>query len=280
MNLGYIIQIATMYLSAARLYTCKGALDQPTKNKINEILIQVKTLKQWHNYSRQRKFIRRGLFIWKKNAATRKQLRTKYNRIFLMIVVLFKWKNYVLLRKNLRTVVTQLESTICSICFSDFPNFISRCKHTFCKRCISKWLSIKTTCAICRSSEITNDVSLPFTIEDTQDEFDFLTTSIQRSHNPYDLRIHNARITALDAGMIQVVIINNSLMPRIAVSDILAQAIARYHKVFSRITCVWGSRDNDFDWKKLDLVMRRRTSADSSSFVTPTIINDFSMVTN
>ena len=130
---------------------------------------------------------------------------------------------------------------------------------------------------MCRSVEIMNDDSLPVTVEDNIDDgFDFLTTAIRHSHSPYDHRLQNARVAELDKGQIQVSIRNNSsMLPQITVGNILVQSIARFNKVFSCISVTWGSCGNDCNWKNLDLVMRPRTSIDSTSFVLPTITNDF-----
>jgi len=136
---------------------------------------------------------------------------------------------------------------------------------------------------MCRSCEIVKDDSFPVTVDDVdEDDFQFFTNAIRHSHSPYDLRLQNARVTVLDEGRLQVSILNNSnMLPLIPASDILAQAVARYNKVFSRITVTWCARGmqlHDCNWKRLELVMRPRTRADSESFLTPTIINDYAPV--
>ena len=122
-----------MYLTVAHQYTSSKLLDQITKNRITELLVISKTIVYWQLYSQQRKSIRRGLLMWKNNAAKRRNIRIKYNRVFLIVAFVLKWKKYILLRKNLRTVISLLEASICSICYSAAPNFLSRCKHTFCR---------------------------------------------------------------------------------------------------------------------------------------------------
>ena len=114
-------------------YSSLKLLDKLSKNKITELLVLSKTVIHWQRYLQQRKSIRSGLNLWKKNASKRKHIRIKYNLIFLMLSIVIKWKRYVVGRKNLRVVVSLLSSSICSICYSDTPNFISRCKHTFAK---------------------------------------------------------------------------------------------------------------------------------------------------
>ena len=97
--------------------------------------------------------------------------------------------------------------------------------------------------------------------------FQFITNAIRHSHTPYDLRLQNARVTVLDESRLQVSILNNSsMLPLIPASDILAQAAARYNKVFSRITVTWcarGTQQHDCNWKRLELIIRPRTRADS-----------------
>jgi len=157
------------YVGIARNYTCSRLLDQCTKTKVTEMLILSKSIIQWKKYIQQRKMIRSGLHQWKTNVFKRSAIRTKYNLLFVMLIIVIKWKHYVKGRVILRSVVSLMEGSICSICYSTTPNFISRCKHTFCKKCISRWLKLKNTCAMCRSSEIMNDVE-----DDIDDGFDFL----------------------------------------------------------------------------------------------------------
>ena len=159
-----------MYCNVAYHYTKLKLLDQQTKNKVTELLVLSKAVSNWRRYSQQRKSLRIGLALWKKNASKRRNLRIKFNLLFLVVAVTIKWKRFVVARKNLRAVVSLLQSSICSICYSSLPNFISRCKHTFCKKCISKWLGIKNTCTMCRFCEIVKDGSLPVTVDDVDED--------------------------------------------------------------------------------------------------------------
>ena len=48
----------------------------------------------------------------------------------------------------------------CSICLNETNNNLkTSCKHTFCKKCIFKWLKTNNTCPICRNSVCEFDIS-------------------------------------------------------------------------------------------------------------------------
>uniref|UniRef100_A0A915CYV9 RING-type E3 ubiquitin transferase n=1 Tax=Ditylenchus dipsaci TaxID=166011 RepID=A0A915CYV9_9BILA len=52
-----------------------------------------------------------------------------------------------------REIKIEKEEEICSICLGAVPAFETEtlgCKHKFHKKCIERWLSIKSTCPICR----------------------------------------------------------------------------------------------------------------------------------